>query len=152
MCWIFKVKALTSVRCCGLTQAVLFFRYRGQIGASLILGGVDCTGSHLYTVGPYGSVDKKPYLAMGMSSDTVVLAPPTVCVVNCTHLPHRLVFIQNPSAVCFWNCTFLFRNRFNRFFTIKPFTVLYFNLAVLQGLVIWLRWGSWRTASDLTWR
>uniref|UniRef100_A0A3P8WS14 Proteasome 20S subunit beta 13a n=1 Tax=Cynoglossus semilaevis TaxID=244447 RepID=A0A3P8WS14_CYNSE len=43
----------------------LLYRYRGQIGASLILGGVDCTGSHLYTVGPYGSVDKKPYLAMG---------------------------------------------------------------------------------------
>lgn len=41
-------------------------RYHGQIGANLILGGVDCTGSHLYTVGPYGSVNKVPYLSMGM--------------------------------------------------------------------------------------
>jgi len=37
-----------------------------MIGAHLILGGVDFTGSHLYTVGPYGSMDKVPYLAMGM--------------------------------------------------------------------------------------
>uniref|UniRef100_A0A673ZYT8 Proteasome subunit beta n=1 Tax=Salmo trutta TaxID=8032 RepID=A0A673ZYT8_SALTR len=43
----------------------MLFRYRGQIGASLILGGVDCTGNHLYTVGPYGSIDNVPYLAMG---------------------------------------------------------------------------------------
>lgn len=41
-------------------------RYHGQIGANLILGGVDCTGNHLYKVGPYGSVDKVPYLTMGM--------------------------------------------------------------------------------------
>ncbi|XP_063048638.1 proteasome subunit beta type-7-like [Engraulis encrasicolus] len=43
----------------------MLFRYRGQIGAHLILGGVDCTGNHLYTVGPYGDMDKVPYLAMG---------------------------------------------------------------------------------------
>ncbi|KAM9824420.1 proteasome subunit beta type-7-like [Neosynchiropus ocellatus] len=43
----------------------MLYRYRGQIGASLILGGVDCTGSHLYTVGPYGSVTTDRYLAMG---------------------------------------------------------------------------------------
>ncbi|XP_072531591.1 proteasome 20S subunit beta 13a isoform X2 [Salminus brasiliensis] len=43
----------------------MLFRYRGGIGANLILGGVDCTGSHLYTVGPYGDMDKVPYLAMG---------------------------------------------------------------------------------------
>ncbi|XP_076158131.1 proteasome subunit beta type-7-like [Alosa pseudoharengus] len=43
----------------------ILFRHKGQIGAHLILGGVDCTGSHLYTVGPYGSMDKMPYLAMG---------------------------------------------------------------------------------------
>ncbi len=41
-----------------------------MIGAHLILGGVDCTGNHLYTVGPYGSMDKVPYLAMGMSYPT----------------------------------------------------------------------------------
>ncbi|KAG7235022.1 hypothetical protein INR49_003433 [Caranx melampygus] len=47
-------------------------RYHGQIGANLILGGVDCTGNHLYTVGPYGSVNQVPYLAMG-SGDLAAL-------------------------------------------------------------------------------
>ncbi|MEQ2316783.1 Proteasome subunit beta type-7, partial [Ameca splendens] len=42
----------------------MLYRYRGQIGANLILGGVDCTGNHLYTVDPYGSMEKVPYLAM----------------------------------------------------------------------------------------
>uniref|UniRef100_A0A674BUD6 Proteasome subunit beta n=1 Tax=Salmo trutta TaxID=8032 RepID=A0A674BUD6_SALTR len=44
----------------------MLFRYRGQIGASLILGGVDCTGNHLYTVGPYGSIDNviHPYIVL----------------------------------------------------------------------------------------
>ncbi|KAK5854725.1 hypothetical protein PBY51_004897 [Eleginops maclovinus] len=50
----------------------MLYRYRGQIGASLILGGVDCTGNHLYTVGPYGSVNKVPYVAMG-SGDLAAL-------------------------------------------------------------------------------
>lgn len=50
----------------------MLFRYHGQIGASLILGGVDITGNHLYTVGPYGSMDKVPYLAMG-SGDLAAL-------------------------------------------------------------------------------
>lgn len=36
-----------------------------MIGANLILGGVDFTGNHLYTIGPFGSMDKRPYLAMG---------------------------------------------------------------------------------------
>ncbi|XP_024115479.1 proteasome 20S subunit beta 13a [Oryzias melastigma] len=50
----------------------MLYRYHGQIGANLILGGVDCTGNHLYTVGPYGSVTKVPYLAMG-SGDLAAL-------------------------------------------------------------------------------
>ncbi|XP_035038578.1 proteasome 20S subunit beta 13a [Hippoglossus stenolepis] len=50
----------------------MLYRYHGQIGANLILGGVDCTGNHLYTVGPYGSVNKMPYLAMG-SGDLAAL-------------------------------------------------------------------------------
>ncbi|XP_041665457.1 proteasome 20S subunit beta 13a [Cheilinus undulatus] len=50
----------------------MLYRYHGQIGASLILGGVDCTGNHLYTVGPYGSVNTMPYLAMG-SGDLAAL-------------------------------------------------------------------------------
>uniref|UniRef100_A0A8C6UAC5 Proteasome subunit beta n=1 Tax=Neogobius melanostomus TaxID=47308 RepID=A0A8C6UAC5_9GOBI len=41
------------------------YRYHGTIGANLILGGVDCTGNHLYKVGPWGSVDTMSYMAMG---------------------------------------------------------------------------------------
>ncbi|KAG9279322.1 proteasome 20S subunit beta 13a [Astyanax mexicanus] len=43
----------------------MLFRYRGGIGANLILGGVDCTGSHIYNVGPFGSMTKVPFIAMG---------------------------------------------------------------------------------------
>ncbi|XP_034016118.1 proteasome 20S subunit beta 13a [Thalassophryne amazonica] len=50
----------------------MLYRYHGHIGASLILGGVDCTGNHMYTVGPYGSVNKEPYVVMG-SGDLAAL-------------------------------------------------------------------------------
>ncbi|TRY74365.1 hypothetical protein DNTS_032054, partial [Danionella cerebrum] len=43
----------------------ILFRYHGQIGAHLLLGGVDCRGGHLHNIGPYGSMDKVPFLAMG---------------------------------------------------------------------------------------
>ncbi|KAK7899330.1 hypothetical protein WMY93_020183 [Mugilogobius chulae] len=43
----------------------MLYRYHGSIGANLILGGVDCTGNHLYKVGPWGSVDTTSYMAMG---------------------------------------------------------------------------------------
>lgn len=52
------------VMAANITQDMLF-RYRGGIGANLILGGVDCTGNHIYNVGPYGSMTKVPYVAMG---------------------------------------------------------------------------------------
>lgn len=44
------------------------FRYQGHIGAALILGGVDCTGAHLYTIYPHGSTDRLPYVTMGSGS------------------------------------------------------------------------------------
>ncbi|GCB80727.1 proteasome subunit beta type-7-like [Scyliorhinus torazame] len=43
----------------------MLFRYQGHISASVIVGGVDCTGPHLYAVYPHGSTDKLPYVAMG---------------------------------------------------------------------------------------
>jgi len=46
----------------------LLFKYQGHIGAALILGGVDCTGPHLYTIYPHGSTDKLPYVTMGSGS------------------------------------------------------------------------------------
>ena len=43
-------------------------RYQGHIGAALVLGGVDATGSHLFTIHPHGSTDKLPYVTMGSGS------------------------------------------------------------------------------------
>ncbi|KAF9221039.1 20S proteasome subunit [Gyrodon lividus] len=44
------------------------FRYQGHVGAALVLGGVDATGPHLFTVHPHGSTDKLPYVTMGSGS------------------------------------------------------------------------------------
>lgn len=44
------------------------FRYQGYIGAALILGGVDNTGPHIYSIYPHGSTDKLPYTTMGSGS------------------------------------------------------------------------------------
>ncbi|GAB1522142.1 proteasome core particle subunit beta 2 [Rhizoctonia solani] len=44
------------------------FQYQGHIGAALVLGGVDPTGPHLFTVAPHGSTDKLPYVTMGSGS------------------------------------------------------------------------------------
>ncbi|KAF8630240.1 hypothetical protein AX15_003040 [Amanita polypyramis BW_CC] len=44
------------------------FRYQGHVGAALVLGGVDPTGSHLFTIHPHGSTDKLPYVTMGSGS------------------------------------------------------------------------------------
>lgn len=44
------------------------FKYQGNVSAALVLGGVDSTGPHLYTVYPHGSTDKLPYVTMGSGS------------------------------------------------------------------------------------
>ncbi|TFK95701.1 proteasome subunit [Pterulicium gracile] len=46
----------------------MLFQYQGHIGAALVLGGVDPTGPHLFTVAPHGSTDKLPYVTMGSGS------------------------------------------------------------------------------------
>jgi len=43
-------------------------RYQGQVGAALVLGGIDETGPHLFTIAPHGSTDKLPYVTMGSGS------------------------------------------------------------------------------------
>lgn len=43
-------------------------RYQGHVGAALVLGGVDATGPHLFTIHPHGSTDKLPYVTMGSGS------------------------------------------------------------------------------------
>jgi 20S proteasome subunit beta 2 len=44
------------------------FQYQGHISAALVLGGIDATGSHLYTVWPHGSANRLPYATMGSGS------------------------------------------------------------------------------------
>eukprot|EP00008_Paramoeba_atlantica_P006106 CAMPEP_0201485956 /NCGR_PEP_ID=MMETSP0151_2-20130828/10013_1 /ASSEMBLY_ACC=CAM_ASM_000257 /TAXON_ID=200890 /ORGANISM="Paramoeba atlantica, Strain 621/1 / CCAP 1560/9" /LENGTH=280 /DNA_ID=CAMNT_0047870307 /DNA_START=1291 /DNA_END=2133 /DNA_ORIENTATION=+ len=44
------------------------FSYQGYISAALVLGGVDSTGSSLYTIYPHGSTDKLPFVTMGSGS------------------------------------------------------------------------------------
>ncbi|XP_065829008.1 proteasome subunit beta type-7-like [Oscarella lobularis] len=44
------------------------FRYGGYISAALVLGGVDPTGPHLYSIHPHGSTDVLPYVTMGSGS------------------------------------------------------------------------------------
>lgn len=46
----------------------MLFRYQGHVSAALVLGGVDCTGAHLYHVYPHGSTSKLPYVTMGSGS------------------------------------------------------------------------------------
>lgn len=43
-------------------------RHQGNVGAALVLGGVDATGPHLFTIHPHGSTDKLPYVTMGSGS------------------------------------------------------------------------------------
>jgi len=46
----------------------MLFKYQGNVSAALVLGGVDITGPHLYTVYPHGSTDKLPFVTMGSGS------------------------------------------------------------------------------------
>ena len=46
----------------------MLFKYQGHVSAALVLGGVDSTGPHLYTVYPHGSTDYLPYGTMGSGS------------------------------------------------------------------------------------
>lgn len=50
----------------------MLFRYQGHVGSSLIVGGVDVTGAHLYSVYPHGSYDKLPFLTMGSGAASAV--------------------------------------------------------------------------------
>lgn len=60
-------RTVPVVVACRMLKQMLF-RYQGYIGAALILGGVDKTGSHLYCIFPHGSSDKLPYTTMGSGS------------------------------------------------------------------------------------
>lgn len=44
------------------------FQYQGYVSAALVLGGVDATGAHLFTIYPHGSSDSLPFCTMGSGS------------------------------------------------------------------------------------
>ncbi|KAF6141296.1 hypothetical protein GIB67_024380 [Kingdonia uniflora] len=44
------------------------FGYQGHVSAALVLGGVDITGPHLYTIYPHGSTDRLAFATMGSGS------------------------------------------------------------------------------------
>lgn len=48
--------------------AQMLFRYQGHVGVALIVGGVDITGPHIYSIYPHGSVDHLQYTTMGSGS------------------------------------------------------------------------------------
>ncbi|KAF1377145.1 hypothetical protein PFLUV_G00197550 [Perca fluviatilis] len=50
----------------------MLFRYQGHVGSSLIVGGVDVTGAHLYSVYPHGSYDKLPFVTMGSGASAAI--------------------------------------------------------------------------------
>jgi len=59
-----KPRVITA---CQMLKQMLF-KYRGNISAALVLGGVDVEGYHLYTIYPHGSTDKLPFVTMGSGS------------------------------------------------------------------------------------
>lgn len=46
----------------------MLFRYQGHIGAHLIVGGVDNSGSYVTSIHQHGSTDTVPYTTMGSGS------------------------------------------------------------------------------------
>ncbi|NP_001079861.1 proteasome subunit beta 7 L homeolog [Xenopus laevis] len=50
----------------------MLYRYQGHIGASIIVGGVDIKGPHLYSIYPHGSTDAVPFTALGSGSAAAI--------------------------------------------------------------------------------
>jgi 20S proteasome subunit beta 2 len=44
------------------------FKYQGNVGCALVLGGYDVDGPHLYQIYPHGSTDSLPFTTMGSGS------------------------------------------------------------------------------------
>lgn len=60
----------TQPRVCTVVRRLsqMLFKYQGYVGCALVLGGVDCTGAHLYQIYPHGSTDMLPFTTMGSGS------------------------------------------------------------------------------------
>lgn len=64
---IHRLNTGRQIRVCTVVRRLsnMLFQYQGHIGCHLVLGGVDCTGPHLYQIAAHGSTDKLPYTTMG---------------------------------------------------------------------------------------
>lgn len=58
-----KTKSRLATACTLLKR--LLFRYQGNIGAALIVGGCDLNGPQVYHIYPHGSTSKQPFTTMG---------------------------------------------------------------------------------------
>jgi len=67
---LLRLATNTQPRVCTVVQrlSTMLFRYQGHVGCALVLGGVDCTGPHLYQIYPHGSTDVLPFVTMGSGS------------------------------------------------------------------------------------
>lgn len=59
---------VVPVTCAATLLKQYLYRYQGHVSAALVLGGVDSTGPHIYSIHPHGSSDKVPYATMGSGS------------------------------------------------------------------------------------
>lgn len=59
---------VVPVKCAATLLKQYLYRYQGHVSAALVLGGVDSTGPHIYSIHPHGSSDKVPYATMGSGS------------------------------------------------------------------------------------
>jgi hypothetical protein len=100
------------------------FRYQGHVGAALILGGVDVTGPHLYTIYPHGSTDQLPYVTMGSGS----LA--AMAIFEAGYKNHMNVMQPHQSCL-----TFHFRRRKGSNWSQRPSRLV--SLTTLARVVMW---------------
>lgn len=70
--YLFKYMVINIYNVCMLIVLFIYCMYiifiQGHVSAALILGGIDNTGPHLYSIYPHGSIDKLPYISMGSGS------------------------------------------------------------------------------------
>jgi len=75
---------------CDVAGPAGVYSYRGQLSVAMVLGGVDSTGNHLYSIFPHGSTSRLPFTSMGITRHFFLL-----------HLrAHRSVAASIMFAVC----------------------------------------------------
>lgn len=80
----------------------MLFRYQGYVSAALVLGGVDITGPHIYSIHPHGSTDKLPYTTMGSGSLAAMAVFEGLFCLNFSHFntSHECVCIIQMFNIC----------------------------------------------------